>query len=80
MSWDVARVLSRCRKGYKGSSDRNQTNIENAAIVDALKATGAGPVTAEDVSDEMTAWVAARLGAGDDLDGLIDEYIASQDS
>lgn len=49
-----------------------------AAIVDALNATGAGPVTADDVSDDMVAWVAARLGAGDDLEGLIDEYIATQ--
>ena len=49
-----------------------------AAIVDGLNATGAGPVTEDDITEEMVAWVAARLGAGDDLDGLIDEYIASQ--
>ncbi|MXQ07024.1 hypothetical protein GQ651_04100 [Alphaproteobacteria bacterium GH1-50] len=49
-----------------------------AAIVDGLNATGAGPVTEDDITDEMVAWVAARLGAGDDLDGLIDAYIASQ--
>ena len=47
------------------------------AIVAALNATGAGPVTSDDISDEMADWVAERLGKGDDLDGLIDEYLAS---
>ena len=43
-----------------------------------MNATGAGPITAEDVSPEMFDWVSAEMGVGDDADGLIDDYIAQQ--
>ncbi|RYH09578.1 hypothetical protein [Tropicimonas sp. IMCC6043] len=43
------------------------------AMADSLNTTGARGVTADDMTDEMAAWVADRLGV-DESDGLIDDY------
>jgi hypothetical protein len=49
------------------------------AMVAGLNATGAGPLTVDDMSPEMIEWVAAQLGVGDD-EGLIDAYLAQMDN
>ncbi|WP_136057653.1 hypothetical protein [Candidatus Halocynthiibacter alkanivorans] len=46
------------------------------AMVASLNATGAGPVTVDDITPEMTAWVAEQLGVGEDQHGLIDDWLA----
>ena len=48
------------------------------AIVDGLNATGAGPVTADDITPAMFDRVSALMGIGEDQDGLIDDYLARQ--
>lgn len=62
-------------EGLEATSDEALTQ----AIVDGLNATGAGPVTEDDVTDEMFDWVSGRLGVGDEQDGLIDDFIAQQE-
>lgn len=47
------------------------------AMIDSLNATGAGPVTEDDITPEMEIWVSDQLGVGE-AEGLIDAYIASQ--
>ena len=62
---------------YADAEDKEDAASEGTmieAIVAALNATGAGPVSEDDISDEMVAWVSARMGVGEDLDGLIDAY------
>jgi hypothetical protein len=46
------------------------------AMVASLNATGAGPVTTEDITPEMIEWVASKLGVGVDQHGLIDDWLA----
>lgn len=46
------------------------------AMAASLNATGARQVSADDMTDEMAAWVADRLGVAES-DGLIDDYRAS---
>jgi hypothetical protein len=46
------------------------------AMVASLNATGAGPVTTEDITPEMVEWVAAKLGVGAEQHGLIDDWLA----
>ncbi len=45
------------------------------AMVASLNATGAGPVTADDITIPMADWVRERLGVGDGH-GLIDDWLA----
>ncbi len=56
-----------------GESSSEEAMIE--AMVAGLNATGAGPVTTEDMDPDMIEWVSARLGVGD-ADGFIDVYLS----
>ena len=47
----------------------------NEAMVASLNATGAGPVTSEDMDPDMIEWVSAQMGVGD-ADGFIDVYLS----
>ncbi len=49
------------------------------AIAASVNETGQGPTTEADITPEVEAWVSDRLGVGD-ADGLIDDYIKSQET
>lgn len=46
------------------------------AMVAGLNATGASPLTIEDINADMTDWVRVQMGVGD-VDGFIDAYLAN---
>ena len=56
------------------AGDASSENALIEAMVAGLNATGAGPVTAEDMDPDMVDWVSAQMGVGD-ADGFIDAYL-----
>lgn len=70
--------IEKTEEKLAGYQEASSEEAMTAAMVEGLNATGQN-VTEDDMTDEMKAWVADKLGV-DESDGLIDDYATKMEA